>query len=276
VSQVTYATPSEAPLTQSDLITSRSVVTEAYTVIPRGVMQEGVSSYFPQWQNSRGWVLAKPVVGFSTTFAQYLMQVEPSGGSSQPEPEEQVESFLFVLAGTMDLVLDGQAHVLEPGGYAYIPPRAHWTVANTGDVRLKFQWIRKRYDDAGGFYSEMPPAIVGREQDVKPADGAKPEAWASRLIPIDDLRYDMNVNIVNFQPGAVIPYAETHVMEHGLYVLQGKGVYRLNQDWVEVEAGDFLWLRPFCPQACYAGGPDNFRYLLYKDVHRQVRLSESR
>lgn len=32
----------------------------------------------------------------------------------------------------------------------------------------------------------------------------------------------------------MIPFAETHVMEHGLYVLEGKAVYRLNQDWVEV------------------------------------------
>ena len=65
-----------------------------------------------------------------------------------------------------------------------------------------------------------------------------------------------------------IPFPETHVMEHGLYVLEGKGVYLLNQDWVEVQAGDFMWLRAFCPQACYAGGPGPFRYLLYKDVYR--------
>jgi len=62
-------------------------------------------------------------------------------------------------------------------------------------------------------------------------------------------------------------------MEHGLYVLEGKAVYRLNQDWVEVEAGDFMWLRAFCPQACYAGGPDKFRYLLYKDVNRHMNLT---
>ena len=57
------------------------------------------------------------------------------------------------------------------------------------------------------------------------------------------------------------------------YVLEGKAVYLLNTDWVEVEAGDFMWLRAFCPQACYAGGPGPFRYLLYKDVNRQVRLT---
>ena len=56
-------------------------------------------------------------------------------------------------------------------------------------------------------------------------------------------------------------------------VLEGKAVYRLNQDWVEVEAGDFMWLRAFCPQACYAGGPSRFRYLLYKDVNRQMPLT---
>ena len=81
---------------------------------------------------------------------------------------------------------------------------------------------------------------------------------------------------MTFEPGGVIPFAETHVMEHGLYVLEGKAVYRLNQDWVEVEAGDFMWLRAFCPQACYAGGPGRFRYLLYKDVNRHPSLGPVR
>lgn len=82
----------------------------------------------------------------------------------------------------------------------------------------------------------------------------------------------VHVNIVTFEPGGTIPFAETHVMEHGLLMLEGKAVYHLNGDWVEVQAGDFLSLRAFCPQACYAGGPSNFRYLLYKDVNRQIML----
>ena len=48
--------------------------------------------------------------------------------------------------------------------------------------------------------------------------------------------------------------------------------YGGNTSCVEVEAGDFMWLRAFCPQACYAGGPGNFRYLLYKDVNRHAKL----
>jgi (S)-ureidoglycine aminohydrolase len=98
-------------------------------------------------------------------------------------------------------------------------------------------------------------------------------AWRTqRFVDPGDVRHDMHVNIVTFEPGGAIPFPETHVMEHGLYVLEGKAVYLLNEDWVEVEAGDFMWLRAFCPQACYAGGPGRFRYLLYKDVNRHATL----
>lgn len=85
----------------------------------------------------------------------------------------------------------------------------------------------------------------------------------------------MHVNIVNFEPGGVIPFAETHMIAHGLYVLEGKAVYRFNQDWVEVEvaAGDYMWLRAFYLQACYAIDPGRFRYLLYTDVNRHMPLS---
>jgi glyoxylate utilization-related uncharacterized protein len=59
----------------------------------------------------------------------------------------------------------------------------------------------------------------------------------------------MHVNHRQLQgPAGPIPFPETHVMEHGLYVLEGKAVYLLNEDWVEVEAGDFMWLRAFCPR----------------------------
>jgi len=104
--------------------------------------------------------------------------------------------------------------------------------------------------------------------------GTEGRGATTRFIDPADMRHDMHINIVTFEPGASIPFAETHVMEHGLYVLEGKAVYRLNRDWVEVEAGDYMWLRAFCPQACYAGGPGRFRYLLYKDVNRHMNLRQ--
>lgn len=266
-----YAPPGGLPA-QTELLTDRAVVTEAYTVVPRGVLRDIVTSNLPGWTKTRAWVLARPVAGFSTTFAQYSVEVAPGGGSEHPEAEPGVESVVFVLAGRLDLVLEGEAHVLEPGGYAYVPAGAAWTVANTGAVATSFQWVRKEYEPLEGYATT---AFVTRDQDVEPREMPGTDgAWATtRFVDPDDLAHDMHVNIVTFEPGGTIPFAETHVMEHGLYVLEGKAVYRLNDDWVEVQAGDFLWLRAFCPQACYAGGPGRFRYLLYKDVNRQVRLT---
>ena len=97
--------------------------------------------------------------------------------------------------------------------------------------------------------------------------------WSTkRFVDTEDMRHDMHVNIVSFKPGGIIPFLETHVMEHGLYVLQGEGIYNLNQDKIHVKPGDYMLLRAFCPQSCEAIGKVPFRYLLYKDVNRHMTL----
>ena len=268
----TYAAPRDGLPPQTALHTGRAVFTEAYAVIPRGVMTEIVTSLLPGWDNTRFWVIARPMSGFSETFSQYILQIEPGGGSDAPEPEAGAEGVLFVTEGRVTLTLDGTPHVLAPGGYAYLPPACRWTLRNAAAAPARLHWIRKFYEPAPGL--PAPEAFVTNEQHHTP--GAMPGTegrWATtRFVRHDDLRHDMQVNIVTLQPGGTIPFEETHVMEHGLYVLEGKAVYRLNRDWVEVETGDFMWLRAFCPQACYAGGPGPFRYLLYKDVNRHARL----
>ena len=80
------------------------------------------------------------------------------------------------------------------------------------------------------------------------------------------------MNIFTFPPGASLPVTETHVMEHGLYFLQGQGVYYLGDSWREVQAGDFIWMGPYCPQSFYATGSEPSRYIYYKDVNRDVVL----
>ncbi|MFC3073717.1 bifunctional allantoicase/(S)-ureidoglycine aminohydrolase [Shinella pollutisoli] len=257
---------------QSDLLTGRAVFTEAYAVIPRGVMKDIVTSVLPFWEKTRAWVIARPLSGFSETFSQYIMEVAPGGGSDRPELDPEAEGVLFVVDGALDLSLAGNRHRLVPGGYAFIPPGAAWSVRNASDADVRFHWIRKAYEAVEGI--DPPEPLVLSDADVAPSPMPGTEGrWATtRFVDPDDVRHDMHVTIVTLQPGAVIPFAETHVMEHGLYVLEGKAVYRLNQDWVEVEAGDFMWLRAFCPQACYAGGPGPFRYLLYKDVNRHMKL----
>ncbi|MHA7874363.1 bifunctional allantoicase/(S)-ureidoglycine aminohydrolase [Roseivivax sp.] len=267
-----YYAPTGGHPGQDQLLTDRAVFTEAYAVLPRGTMRDIVTSFLPGWEGTRLWVLARPMSGFSETFSQYIMEVAPGGGSDAPESDPEAEGVLFVVEGSALLEVGGETHELTPGGYAYLPPSSGWTLRNRGTETLRFHWIRKAYESAPGL--SAPEPLVLNEADITPAPMPGTEGrWATtRFVDPTDLRHDMHVTIVTLQPGAVIPFLETHVMEHGLYVLEGKAVYRLNRDWVEVEAGDFMWLRAFCPQACYAGGPGPFRYLLYKDVNRHMPL----
>ncbi len=271
-----YHVPPGGHPPQTQIMTDRAVFTDAYAVIPKGTMRDIVTSFLPFWENTRLWVLSRPLSGFAETFSQYIMEVAPGGGSNTPEQDPLAQGVLFVVGGSGVLSVDGTSHTLTPGGYAYLPAGTDWRLHNTGDENFVFHWVRKRYVAVPGL--DAPDVIVTNEADVAPnvmpdTDGK----WATtRFVEPNDLRHDMHVNIVTFEPGAIIPFAETHVMEHGLYVLEGKAVYRLNQDWVEVEAGDYMWLRAFCPQACYAGGPGRFRYLLYKDVNRHMELGPVR
>jgi (S)-ureidoglycine aminohydrolase len=270
-----YYAPQGGHPPQTELLTDRAMFTEAYAVVPRGVMRDIVTSFLPFWDDTRLWVLARPLSGFAETFSQYLVEVAPGGGSDRPELDAGAEGVLFVVEGEANLTVDGTAHRMSAGGYAYLPPGASWRLRNDATAPLRFHWIRKAYEAVVGL--DIPEAFVTNEHDVSGiAMPGTDDRWVTtRFVDPSDLRHDMHVNIVTFEPGAVIPFAETHVMEHGLYVLEGKAVYRLNTDWVEVQEGDFMWLRAFCPQACYAGGPGRFRYLLYKDVNRHARLSRS-
>ena len=186
-------------------------------------------------------MLSRPLSGFAETFSQYIMEVQPGGGSDRPEPDAGAEGVLFVVEGELTRhAWPARRMCMQPGGYAFLPPasgldasatRAARRCASTGSARPT------RPSTA----STRPSAIFANEQDIAPTAMPDTEGkWATtRFVDPTDLRHDMHVTIVTFEPGAVIPFAETHVMEHGLYVLEGKAVYRLNQDWVEVEAGDY-------------------------------------
>ncbi|NYD40566.1 bifunctional allantoicase/(S)-ureidoglycine aminohydrolase [Nocardioides panaciterrulae] len=268
-----YYAPTGGHPAQTELTTDRAVFTEAYAVLPRGTMRDIVTSNLPFWEGTRLWVIARPLSGFAETFSQYVMEVQPGGGSDRPELDPAAEGVLFVVEGDLTLSVEGEQHELAPGGYAFLPPGCAWRLWNTGDAVARFHWIRKAYQAVDGI--EVPAPFVTNEVDVEGAQmpGTNGAWWTQRFVDPLDVRHDMHVNIVSFEPGGAIPFPETHVMEHGLYVLEGKAVYLLNKDWVEVQEGDFMWLRAFCPQACYAGGPGRFRYLLYKDVNRHAVLS---
>jgi len=267
-----YYAPRGGLPAQSERLYAPAVFKTAYALIPAAVMSDIVTSQLPLWAETRAWILARPLSGFAETFAQLIVEVSPGGGSGEPEPDPSGEAVIFVVDGVLKLTIDGTSHQLIPGGYAYVAPGADWSIVNVSNETATFHWIRKAYEFVSGI--ETPPSFVTSDQDV--AAISMPDThdkWATtRFVDPLDLRHDMNVNIVTFQPGGLIPFAETHVMEHGLYVLQGSARYLLNEDWVEVGPGDFMWLRAFCPQACEATGDEPFRYLLYKDANRHPKL----
>ncbi|MGR3614802.1 MAG: bifunctional allantoicase/(S)-ureidoglycine aminohydrolase [Paracoccaceae bacterium] len=267
-----YHTPQGGLPGQTQLLTDRAVFTDAYAVMPAGTMRDIVTSFLPGWTGMRMWVIARPMTGFAETFSQYIVELQAGGGSDVPESDPTAQAGLFVTQGTLTITIDGQDHVLSEGGFAYLPAGQSWSLRNDGATPNGFHWIRKAWQAAPGI--EKPEAYFINENDIAPNEMPDTNgAWATtRFMDPEDMRHDMHVTVVTFEPGGVIPFLETHVMEHGLYVLEGKAAYKLNQDWVEVEAGDFMWLRAFCPQACYAGGPGRFRYLLYKDVNRHMPL----
>ncbi|MEB3734233.1 bifunctional allantoicase/(S)-ureidoglycine aminohydrolase [Halopseudomonas pachastrellae] len=217
-------------------------------------------------------MLSRPLSGFAETFSQYIMEVQSGGGSDKPETDPTAEGVLFVVEGEMTLTLNGQQHQMKEGGYAFIPPSSDWQLHNNSGAVVRFHWVRKAYEKVDGV--DVPEAFVTNENDITPLEMPGTDgAWSTtRFVDMSDMRHDMHVISSTSSRRARFPSPKPTSWSTRLYVLEGKAVYLLNKDWVEVEAGDYMWLRAFCPQACYAGGPGPFRYLLYKDVNRHMKL----
>ena len=142
---MTYATPIGGLPTQEAKLTGKAVFTTAYAVIPGGVMRDIVTSYLPFWEKSRAWVLARPLSGFAETFSQYIVEIKPSGGSNNPEPDNQVESIIFVTSGSLIINHGSGDQEMLPGGYAYCPPGVSYVIKNTGTKNTTIHLFRKRY-----------------------------------------------------------------------------------------------------------------------------------
>ncbi|GIR83379.1 MAG: hypothetical protein CM15mP85_00030 [Rhodobacterales bacterium] len=107
---------------QSKLLTDRAVFKSSYAVIPRGCFTDIVTSTLPLWKNMRMWIVARPMTGFAETFSQYVVQLEPNGGSENPESNSDVQSVFFLTSGSPVLKgLNSKPHVLKSGSYVYFP-----------------------------------------------------------------------------------------------------------------------------------------------------------
>ena len=246
---------------------NRGVVKPNYAFIP----PEGVLiSRLPHFDRTIARVLAAPVLG--ARFAQYVLEIEPGGGTPAPFMEDGVQHFYYSLSGEAAFAIDGGAATAFPaGGYAYVPPATSFTLRNDGTATARVLALRKRYEPAAGL--AVPEPILSHRDAVPETNHT---GFAGRgfqfLLPYGDLRFDFEMNLMWFRDGAFFPAVETHVMEHGLYMLQGQGFYFLSGDWHEIWEQDFIWMGGYCPQQYYPTGPGDACYLLYKNVNRDVAL----
>jgi (S)-ureidoglycine aminohydrolase len=243
---------------------SRAVVTPNYALLP----PEGVlASALPGFRETVARILTAPPMG--ARFAQILLEIAPSGGTVAPR-DDGLEHLFYLLSGTVDIEVGAEEHHLESGGYAYVPAGTPLALRNPEPAAgARLLWIKRPYEPID---LPAPAPIVGhRDKLERHAPHTTGRYW-QYLLPTDDLAFDMHVNILGFQPGVYFPYVETHIMEHGLYMLEGQGVYLLGERHVEAETDDFIWMGPYCPQFFWCTGWGEAAYLLYKDVNRDVRF----
>jgi (S)-ureidoglycine aminohydrolase len=227
-----------------------------------------VRSDLPGWEQTRGIIVIAPAMG--ARFVQYLAEME-TGAVAGPAAEG-VERMVFVLEGEILVTPPGGSETaLDVGGYLYIPPRNQAPFRATRPTRIHV--FEKRYEPRAGI--EPPPLVIGSEQDVEAVPFlGDPAARLQTLLPTTPA-FDLAVNLFTYDPGATLPMVESHVMEHGLLMLEGQGVYRLGESWYPVQKGDVLWMAAFCPQWFVAVGKSSARYLYYKDVNRDPMETQS-
>jgi (S)-ureidoglycine aminohydrolase len=203
-------------------------------------------------------VHAGPALG--AAFTQYTAEFEAGGelGSTS------AQRFVFVIEGAVCVDLGGKRQDLGPRGYGYFPEGAQHRVQASRASRVAV--IEKPYASLKSV--ETPRAIVSSEDAVTShALNDDPDLQVKCLLP-DEMSFDFAVNTMVYQPGAALSMVEMHVMEHGLMMLEGGGIYRLGDCWYPVTAGDFIWMGPWCPQWFGAIGKIPAKYLIYKDFNR--------
>lgn len=237
---------------------TRNVVKERYALLtPNGF----VPSHLPGWSNVVSNVLISPQMG--ADFSQFLITFSKDGlGRGHTG---MTEYFVYVVAGKCTSTLGGKKQQIVSGSFVYIPPGQDFLFHQAKD-KTQLLIFQKKFETLGGF--EIPEAIVSHEKKIKGcAFLGNEDAQLQVLLP-DQPQFDMAVNIFTYQPGATLPFVETHVMEHGLVMLSGQGVYRLDADYHPVQTGDVIWMAPYCPQWFVAMGKTPASYIYYKNVNR--------
>ncbi|HKW35565.1 MAG TPA: (S)-ureidoglycine aminohydrolase [Candidatus Acidoferrum sp.] len=217
-----------------------------------------VCTALPGMKNASAIVHIGPALG--AAFTEYTVEFETGGELGNTDAQR----FIYVTDGSLALRADRKEHLLASRGYAYLPQgKAHRISSREKSCAIV---VEKHY--VSNHTTKAPSSIVGSEDTVasEPLDN-DPTLQVKHLLP-DTESFDFAVNTMTYQPGAALSMVEMHVMEHGLMMLEGGGIYRLGDAWYQVTAGDFIWMGPWCPQWFGAIGKVPAKYLIYKNWNR--------
>jgi (S)-ureidoglycine aminohydrolase len=238
---------------------TRTVVKRNYALLtPDGF----VPSALPGWRNAVVIINIAPVMG-GPRFAQIQFTLDET--SSGAGDTGALEHFYYVVTGSCAAQINSKKNKLTAGSYLFLPPKTKFKFSRASKA-TKLLSFQKKFEPLAG--EKIPGAICGHAGDIagKPFLGHQ-DARLQVLLP-DHPSFDMAVNIFTYDPGATLPFVETHIMEHGLLMLSGRGIYRLDADRHRVAAGDVIWMASYCPQWFIAQGKTPSSYIYYKDVNR--------
>lgn len=204
-------------------------------------------------------------------FTMMTIEIDPGGTLT----EGPTQRFVYVLEGEVSLAEPGKPgpNAMTAGSYAYLPTDCPHTLK--ADTKARLAVVEKPFLPLASAQSERldkpwPEFLIGREPEVKSVALNGDEGLQVRSLLPDSIAFDFACNTMTYAPGAGLSQVEIHYMEHGLLMLEGGGIYRLGDQWYPTQAGDFIWMAPYCPQWFGAIGKQSAKYLIYKDFNRHT------
>lgn len=235
-----------------------------YAVItPDGLVKNNIYGY----ENCDISILSSPKLGAS--FIDYIITVKDGGKNMEGIGNETDEVFLFVIEGQLEVYNCDKKAELKNGGYFYSPLGKKLYFENSKKDNAKILLYKRKYKKLKNF---NPETITGNINDIEYRKFEEMDnVFIKDLLP-SDFAYDFNFHILCFKSGAGHGYLETHIQEHGAYILSGKGVYNLDNKWYMVEKDDYIFMASYCIQGGYGVGKDDFIYIYSKDCNRDVEI----
>lgn len=250
---------------RNDLLSTRAQVKRGlWAVIPPNGLVNNVIPYITGCKVS---IVASPKMGAS--FVQYVVKATAEGKTTSPfGTGDMEESFIYIVDGTVSVEIDGKKYDMVSGGYGFAPAGVGISFENKGESATILLY-KQRFIPLEG---HEPYVVTGNVNDIDYVIYDEMEnVFIKDLLPCE-LGFDMNMHILAFEPGASHSIVETHVQEHGMYILSGEGMYLLDETWMGIKKDDFVWFGPYCPQCSYGVGREPFAYIYSKDCNRDVEI----